>query len=1546
MARKLNKNLVGALVLSMMVLTTVIGVILLKNLPDQDPAKYVADAKRFLAEGKAEQAMKSYARAYQKDPNKDSEYLVEAGRCAIEDGDIAHARGYIREARVKDPQLKSAMELELSLEFELAPIMDTQSQWHSVLNLAEAMLAVPGNSDLAMPYHAMAKACFRLQKEDASFIEKGEAALDRAHALDPGNVEIVTMITGRLWRLAAEKERDGETGEADALKASTFSTIDQAIKQATEVANEEAGEELARLRALFQVRDGTRLILTAGRKEEGEARVAEGIAALKSLIATATTRPDTHQLLGNLYSGVVTKAVPRDLGQAEAYLQQAMEIDPTDGRTYELLGRIYQAQLAESKDPAEVEAKADQLGELYRSGLSEIGRTKHFRQGRNNRARVFFIQELFRQELNRAAKAEDSEGKQVALGSAEAWIEQLKEELSAASFQVRLLSAQLLLARDEVVAATREAEAAKRISGGAENLELQRLLAGLYAEQRQWGAAQSALEKALSLSPQDPSLYIDMARVLLQLRRPNEARSYLEPTNPPEVHDALAKNDAAIRLRVLALQQLNQPELAANESRRLSKIGPEDEIRLVQLMIAENRNEEAEKRIKDILAADPGNPQAVQVLVFLLQKTNRMDEARQFINTLLSENPADRFFQKMALMMLEETDEEARQALIIKFIEEEEDEFTRYVSLATYLDSIGRREEAIESLDKAEAIKPDSSTVVEMQLNGALREKDWDRARQYATKHGELNIDGTGGSIAQGRLAASQAREAAEEGRADDASALYEQAVGLMEAGLQKYGSYAGGWTYLGQTYLSMNRLGEAKSALGKAIEMNPTDGGAHKLLAAIAIGEGDEQSEREHLNAARASLPNDEWIANRARIYTEKDNPAEGIAQRERARAKNPDDSENLVQLARLYANPRVADYQKAAAAFRHALELSKDDLALASEVARFFGSPEVGLPAEGEKLLKDLLVQEEDKAKKAQVALAMGRFYELQDVLATADRHYRMAASFDSSAAVLSAAAEFYARTNRYKDALEYYDRVIELASDKPEIAHGAESRRIAVRLAMGSLDGLLSVIEAFVERYPDDSQGLIYLGAYHRIAGDIKQAEVAFNSRLENDPRNAVALWQRGELHLLRGHWELAIDDLRAAKNENRDGFNHQHRISLAQALVQAGRGEDAIGELRLILDEHPENERIAEALIDMYTNPLIRPARYAEAEILIHKCMQRYPRDFKWPSLLGKLGNLRRDFGMAVDGFTKAAEVGEYRPDAIRPLFVALRSANRPESIITYATEKLSSKLLDRIPEALSTLAWAYAKVGKMDEAYATFARAIASSNAEFATYTQVIADMVVAVGKEAALERVREEAKADPDNVEKQQALVHLLKINDQIEEAIATCDRIMTLSARDAELIFAHLAKGMLLSSLDRHREAVAEYEAVLKLNPDQSMGLNNLAYVLGDCLNQPAEALPYAQRASRLNPRDDNYLDTYGWILARNDRLGEAAGSLLRALEIAPENLDALYHLGVVYLRQGEFRDARERLEKAKSLAETQAKPDYLPKITKALQDLEEAGQ
>ncbi|MBK8269873.1 MAG: tetratricopeptide repeat protein [Planctomycetes bacterium] len=115
-----------------------------------------------------------------------------------------------------------------------------------------------------------------------------------------------------------------------------------------------------------------------------------------------------------------------------------------------------------------------------------------------------------------------------------------------------------------------------------------------------------------------------------------------------------------------------------------------------------------------------------------------------------------------------------------------------------------------------------------------------------------------------------------------------------------------------------------------------------------------------------------------------------------------------------------------------------------------------------------------------------------------------------------------------------------------------------------------------------------------------------------------------------------------------------------------------------------------------------------------------------------------------------------------------------------------------------------------------------------------------------------------------------------------------------------------------------------------------------------------PAEALPYAKKAAELQPSDTNVLDTYGWTLFLNKQYGEAAGTLLRAIDIegdrVPDKLksaDVRYHLGVLYKQQGKLEDAQAMLEAASRLCESQDRRDELPKkIATALEEVGKSAQ
>jgi tetratricopeptide (TPR) repeat protein len=134
----------------------------------------------------------------------------------------------------------------------------------------------------------------------------------------------------------------------------------------------------------------------------------------------------------------------------------------------------------------------------------------------------------------------------------------------------------------------------------------------------------------------------------------------------------------------------------------------------------------------------------------------------------------------------------------------------------------------------------------------------------------------------------------------------------------------------------------------------------------------------------------------------------------------------------------------------------------------------------------------------------------------------------------------------------------------------------------------------------------------------------------------------------------------------------------------------------------------------------------------------------------------------------------------------------------------------------------------------------------------------------------------------------------------------------------DDSLIDAWRGLSSLYEEAQDYDKAAQVYRKLIDRDPKDASALNNLAYALAVREHQPAEALPLAERALLLQPRNPTIADTVGWI---KHLLGDHAGAL-KLLEPAakalPENADVQLHVAVVYAASGRIADATAALKRA----------------------------
>lgn len=123
----------------------------------------------------------------------------------------------------------------------------------------------------------------------------------------------------------------------------------------------------------------------------------------------------------------------------------------------------------------------------------------------------------------------------------------------------------------------------------------------------------------------------------------------------------------------------------------------------------------------------------------------------------------------------------------------------------------------------------------------------------------------------------------------------------------------------------------------------------------------------------------------------------------------------------------------------------------------------------------------------------------------------------------------------------------------------------------------------------------------------------------------------------------------------------------------------------------------------------------------------------------------------------------------------------------------------------------------------------------------------------------------------------------------------------------------------------NRNRDAIEQYEALLKLAPRNAVALNNLAALYQR--ERDGRALATAEQALKLAPENPDILDTMGWILVEQDQRTRAIKLLRKASTKAPKAGVIHYHLAVALASSGQKAEAKKELEIA--IASSQKFPE-----------------
>ena len=812
----------------------------------------------------------------------------------------------------------------------------------------------------------------------------------------------------------------------------------------------------------------------------------------------------------------------------------------------------------------------------------------------------------------------------------------------------------------------------------------------------------------------------------------------------------------------------------------------------------------------------------------------------------------------------------------------------------------------------------------------ALEKKDWELAEEIVETVRRENID-----RCSGQFFAARAAMAKEE---------YKDALARLEECLRQRPVFSHGFMLRSNVNAILGNEHSSIEDARKAASLNPLDGTIAKVLANVLY----QRNKRLGLNVssdqaieARAALqnamtlnPGDMELLSGYAEYISPTSKQQALAIRQYLQKTAPS-VKNAVLLGRLAtkmaleeadAKRKDALFAIAASSFEQAIAIEPQNEAALEAYAEYYRL--IGKPEEAEKLLA------QDKKLRWRYYFRSGRFEDARGVL---EQLYKTEAKDSDTIKGLLLVAE---RTTD-KKAVQKYSEELLLLEDSIE----NHLFQIQTFLKVGLVKEAQYKLQSFKEKYPDERRALLLEAWLAMRQGRLKEALELTTRSLESNQNDALAWRVRGEVNFLMANYDRAIDDLKTSKSLSPELDTH---IALAKAYQRAGRGEDAIIELKSIIGqpqtatEELPAEGGARALLEQI---YLQLGKKEALKKFYDETLNKFPDSVLWYNRAGAFAIAEGEFDRAEQLYGQAWQKGQKHSKGDgAPKRYEMRLGPRAAAFDGYLQALVLSGKFDKVfeeggkyvgsdlaPIAYLRMAEAKLKLGDKTIAIEYCRKAVdkAGTNEIFAY--EVSRRMYSLLGAEEVLRHCEERLKANPDSLAANLTMFNLAKINGEYNKALGYIDKCLQITGlgssarvnytlKKTEVL--HLAYEK-TSDNNYLKSAIAVHESLLAELPNNMGVLNNLAYMLAQNNERLGEALTFARRALDARPNDPSFLDTYAYVLYKNGRNSEAAEFLQAALQQYEQNnipvpAEVYEHLGQIREKLGAEAEALAAYEQA----------------------------
>jgi tetratricopeptide (TPR) repeat protein len=589
----------------------------------------------------------------------------------------------------------------------------------------------------------------------------------------------------------------------------------------------------------------------------------------------------------------------------------------------------------------------------------------------------------------------------------------------------------------------------------------------------------------------------------------------------------------------------------------------------------------------------------------------------------------------------------------------------------------------------------------------------------------------------------------------------------------------------------------------------------------------------------------------------------------------------------------------------------------------------------------------------------------YGRSDLATKAIEEYRAAIEADPGSEYLTAGlAELYAKTGRIRDA------VLEAQDILKRDPGNLEAHKLLGRIYLRSLgdmqssnNGSGSVLKLAIEQYeqivkiePNNVDDHLLLGRLYRLNNDLQKAESEFKIAVKLQPDSEEAVTTLAYLYNEEGDAARAVQTLSAVPDAGRSakmysalGYTYEQQKQYKEAInayrhaIELDRDNlDAIRGLA----ENLTNDGQTEAALEQYK--IIADANPEDPQTYMHMA-EIYRKSGRFDLALE---NLKKAEGMAQDSIEvpynmAAVYQAQGRFDeAVQTLQDLLKKTEKPDNSYTQGERNNRAVFLER-------LGTVYRDQGKYPEAVEVFRKMIALGDDNAVRGYQQVIDtyreakqwqQATAAAKEAVqklpndrgLQMVYAAQLADtgqPDKAlaevqallkgkpEDRDVYITLAQMNTRLkrwDDAQHALDKAEQFSTKPDDKEYVYFLRGSSFERQKKYEQAEEMFRKVLASDPQNSMTLNYLGYMLADRGVKLEEALGLIKKAVEMEPSNGAYMDSLGWAYFRLGKYELAEEELVKASQRIGTDPTVHDHLGDVYQKTGRLKLAVAHWERA----------------------------